>query len=75
MVLARTVAGDLAVAYLPGDGAIEVDMTRLAPSLAGRWFDPVRGRYTPIAGSIENEGIRRFVPLAKGDWVLILERK
>jgi len=74
MVLAKTAAGDLAVAYLPEGDAIEVDMSPLPAPLAARWFDPVRGRYTPLAGSIENKGTRRFMPPAKGDWVLLLQQ-
>jgi hypothetical protein len=73
MVLAKTATGDLAVAYLPDNDAIEVDMSPFSAPLAARWFDPVRGRYTPIAGSIENKGTHRFVPSAKGDWVLLLQ--
>jgi hypothetical protein len=73
MVLAKTAAGDLAVAYLPDNDAIEVDMSAFPAPLAARWFDPVRGRYTPIAGRIENQGTHRFVPPAKGDWVLLLQ--
>jgi len=42
--------------------------------LAARWFDPVRGRYSPISATIENRGARRFVPPANGDWVLLLQR-
>jgi hypothetical protein len=37
---------------------------RTACEAAARWFDPVRGRYNPIPGSIENRGTRRFVPPA-----------
>ena len=75
MVLAKTAAGDLAVAYLPDNDAIEVDLSRFPAPLAARWFDPVRGRYAPIAGQIENKGMHRFAPPAKGDWVLLLQRK
>ncbi len=75
MVLAKTAAGDLAVAYLPNNEAIEVDFSVFPAPLAGRWFDPVRGGYTPLSGRIANKGIHRFVPLAKGDWVLLLQRK
>jgi hypothetical protein len=74
MVLAKTAVGDLAVAYLPDNDVIEVDVSVFPAALAARWFDPVHGRYTPIAGSIENRGTRRFVPPAKGDWVLLLQQ-
>jgi hypothetical protein len=72
MVLARSAAGDLAVAYLPDNDALEVDMSAFPSPLAARWFDPVRGRYTAGASRIENQGVHRFAPPAKGDWVLLL---
>ncbi len=72
MVLAKTAAGDLAVAYLPDNDAIEIDLSSLQVPLAGRWFDPVSGRSTEIPGRIEDRGTRRFTPPAKGDWVLQL---
>jgi len=75
MVLARSAAGDLAVAYLPDNEAIEVNMSQFPAPLAGRWFDPVRGRYTPLPDRVANQGIHRFTPPANGDWVLLLERK
>jgi hypothetical protein len=75
MVLAKAAAGDLAVAYLPDNDAIEVDMSRFPAPLVARWFDPVRGHYTPVPRNIENKGLHRFVPPASGDWVLLLRRK
>jgi hypothetical protein len=74
MVLAKSAPGDLAVAYLPDNEAIEVDMAQFPASMNARWFDPVSGRYTPVGGSIVNQGIHRFAPQAKGDWVLRLTR-
>ena len=64
MVLAKSAAGDLAVAYLPENDGLEVDVSAFPAPLASRWFDPVRGRYTSIADGIENRGIHRFVPPA-----------
>lgn len=75
MVLAKTTAGDLAVAYLPDNEAIEVDMSGFPAPLTARWFDPVQARYTSLTGSILNQGTHRFVSSAKGDWVLLLQRK
>jgi hypothetical protein len=75
MVLARSAAGDLAVAYLPDNEAIEVDMSAFPASLTARWFDPVSGRYTLITDSIENKATHRFVPPVEGDWVLLLQRR
>ena len=75
MVLAKTAANDLAVAYLPDNEAIEVDMSSFPAPLVARWFDPVRGEYTPLSGKIENKGVHRFLRPAEGDWVLLLQRK
>lgn len=73
MVLARVAGRDQAVAYLPDNEAIEVDVSVFSAPLAARWFDPVRGRYRLQAGTIENRGVHRFTPPDKGDWVLLLE--
>ena len=75
MVLAKTASGDLAVAYLPDNEAIEVDLSVFPSSLAARWFNPVSGQYTPVTDNIENKGTHRFEPPAKGDWVLLLHAK
>ena len=74
MVLARSAAGDLAVAYLPNNEAIEIDVSVFPAALAARWFDPVHGRFSALTGSVENKGTRRFTPPAEGDWVLLLQR-
>jgi hypothetical protein len=71
MALARSAAGDLAVAYLPDNDAIEIAASAFARPTPARWFDPVRGRYTPAAGAVTDDGTRRFTPPAKGDWVLL----
>ena len=74
MVLAKTAAGDLAVAYLPNNEAIEIDVSAFPAPLNGRWFDPVQGGYTTIADRIENKGTSRLSPPAQGDWVLLFEK-
>jgi len=74
MVLARSAAGDLAVAYLPNNEAIDIDVSVFPASLNGRWFDPVHGRYTSIPGHVENTGSHRFTAPTEGDWVLLLQR-
>jgi len=75
MALAKSAAGDMAVAYLPNNEAIEVDLSGFAAPLAARWFDPVRGRYTALAGSVTDKRTQRFTPPAKGDWVLLLQQR
>ncbi|HOW71023.1 MAG TPA: DUF4038 domain-containing protein [Phycisphaerae bacterium] len=73
MVMAKTASGDLAVAYLPDNEAIELDLSAFSAPLTARWFDPIRGRYSPMPGRIENKGTHRFSPPANGDWVLVLQ--
>jgi hypothetical protein len=75
MVLAKFGSGDLAVAYLPDNETIELDLSHFPTPLTGRWFDPVRGRYTPLPDRITNRGTTRFKPPAKGDWVLLLQKR
>jgi hypothetical protein len=75
MVLAKTAAGDLAVAYLPDNEFIELDAQTLPNPLRARWFDPTNGRYLPIESPDPTLATRRFAPPRKGDWVLLLERE
>jgi len=75
MVLAKSAAGDVAAAYLPNNDAIEIDVSVFPAPLTASWFNPVDGRYTSITGPIENRGTHRFTPPAKGDWVLLLQRR
>lgn len=72
MVLARIPGSDHAVAYLPDNEAIEMDLSTFSAPLAVRWFDPVRGRFEPLRGSIAPPGVHRLAPPAKGEWVLTL---
>lgn len=73
MVLARATRGDFAVAYLPGNAAIEIDVAGFPSALKARWFDPVGGTFTPVAGRVANEGTHRFAVPGEQDWVLLLE--
>jgi len=74
MVLARAAAGDLAVAYLPGNEAIELEASVIPTPLRARWYDPVTGRYSPGALEPAKDGTPRFRTPGDGDWVLLLER-
>lgn len=73
-VLARSPERDSAVACLPDNEAIEVDLAAFSVPLAVRWFDPVRGRFAPESDRVKTPGVHRLAPPAKGDWVLALER-
>lgn len=72
MVLAKTPQGDLAVAYLPDNDAIEIDVSGFPLALAARWFNPVNNQFIKIESRIANKGSHRFTPPKKGDWVLEL---
>ncbi|HSA02758.1 MAG TPA: DUF4038 domain-containing protein, partial [Candidatus Paceibacterota bacterium] len=74
MVLAKSRASDLAVAYLPSNEVIEIDLSAFPSPLAARWFDPVQGRFVSIDGLVANAGYGRFTPPGSGDWVLLLQR-
>jgi hypothetical protein len=74
MVLAKTATGDLAVAYLPGNEAVELQASAFPSPLRARWFDPVRGGFTSIPDRIENRAAIRLSPPAEGDWVLLLQK-
>lgn len=73
MVLAKTATGDLGVAYLPHNDAIELDTSGFLSPLRARWFDPVRGRYISVSGTLENKASIRLSTPDDGDWVLLLE--
>ena len=59
---------------------ITVNMASLKAPATARWFDPVSGTYTAIAGSpFSNQGARQFTPPGnshndgESDWVLLLD--
>ncbi len=72
MALARSPGCDYAVAYLPDNEAIEVDLSTFSVPLTTRWFDPVRGHFDPTCGSVATPGVHRLAPPAPGEWVLAL---
>jgi hypothetical protein len=72
MVLAKVAGRDFAIAYLPDNDAIEVNMSAFSAPVAARWFDPIRGRSSPVTGGAPNRDLGRFQPPAKGDWVLVI---
>jgi hypothetical protein len=76
---ARTPDGTLAMAYVPSDRSVTVDLTRMSGPVMARWYDPTRGSFTAIGdGPLANEaGVSLHTPGAngdaEGDWVLVLE--
>jgi hypothetical protein len=71
--------GELAVAYLPRGGTIQVAMNRFAGQVAATWFDPTNGEHGPVERSpFANEGNCSFTTPGANtagdkDWVLVLE--
>ena len=73
MVLSKTANGDLAVAYLPDNDAINMDMSTFPAPMKTRWLDPTTGESQYISGRIVNSGIHTFARPGTGDWVLVLQ--
>ena len=73
MVLAKSAAGDLAVAYLPNNAAIQINMAGFPKPMRGQWFNPTNGNYTAIAQVIPNSGTQTLATPGAGDWVLLLD--
>jgi hypothetical protein len=73
MVLSKTAKGDLAVAYLPDNDSINVDMSAFPASMKAKWLNPTNDEFQDISGQISNSGIHTFVRPGTGDWVLVLQ--
>jgi hypothetical protein len=78
---ASTPDGTLAIAYLPDRRTVTVDLTRLRPTVTGRWFDPTNGSSTPIpAAALAKAGPVELAPpganaAGDNDWVLVLSAR
>ena len=64
----------MAVAYLPDNDQIAIDMSAFPGPMTVKWYDPVHGTYTSVPGSVPNEGEHSFARPGNGDWVLLLRR-
>lgn len=74
MAAAKSITGDLLVAYLPDNPAIELDMQNLAAGLSGKWFNPVTGKSIPVKEDLNHAGSQKFMRPGNGDWVLLLKK-
>jgi hypothetical protein len=73
MVLSKSASGDLAVAYLPDNPNITLDMSSFAGSMTARWFNPVTNNSQIELASVANVGSQTFVkPAGWTDAVLVL---
>ena len=75
MALAKSNTGGLAVAYLPDNNSIQINMGRFPAGMTGKWFNPTNNQYTDIAGTIPNSGTYTFNRPSTGDWLLLLNSK
>jgi hypothetical protein len=73
MVLSKTANGDLAVAYLPDNDVINLDMSAFPASMKAKWLNPRTDDFQYISGRIVNSGIHTFARPGTGDWVLVLQ--
>jgi Protein of unknown function (DUF4038)/Putative collagen-binding domain of a collagenase len=75
---AGTSDGKLAIAYLPSDQSVEVDMSKLSGPVQAQWYDPATGTFTPADGSpFADSGTLSFTHRGRNgdgeeDWVLVL---
>jgi hypothetical protein len=71
MAFARTPERDLAVAYLPDNAQIQLDLSSFQP-MSGRWFNPRDGLYSDLAQTLSPTIVTIPRPATSDDWVLIL---
>ncbi len=77
-VLAHTARGDLAVAYLPDQNGVDIDLSGFAAPVTTEWFDPTSGKYAAADSKpVLNQAAHHFTPPGKNsagddDWVLVL---
>ena len=72
MAFAQTANGDLGVAYLPDNDAIELDRKALPPEIKARWFNPRTGEFAAATMRGDTTATARFERPGAGDWVLLL---
>jgi Protein of unknown function (DUF4038)/Putative collagen-binding domain of a collagenase len=75
MVLARSATSDLAVAYLPDNAAITIDLSGFPAAIWWRWFNPRSGDAQEGRGSVSHAGQKMFErPAGWEDAVLVLRQ-
>ncbi|MBM3335507.1 DUF4038 domain-containing protein [Candidatus Sumerlaeota bacterium] len=52
MGLAKSASGDLAVAYLPDNAEITIEMRAFPAAMQAKWFSPTTGAYQTISGTV-----------------------
>jgi hypothetical protein len=78
---ARSDDSSFALAYLPTNHTVSVNLGRLSGDVIARWFDPTDGSVKEIEGSPFPKGTKRdFTPPDKNaaeesHWILLMENK
>jgi hypothetical protein len=76
MALAKSESGDLAVAYLPDNDEITVNMKAFSAPMRARWFNPMTGEYQAVWDSISVTDRHTFArPSGWQDAVLVLRKE
>jgi hypothetical protein len=71
--VARTLAGDWTVAYLPAGGTIQL-RTGATTDRSARWFDPRNGHWLAAEPALATAERLSFTAPSADDWVLDLRR-
>lgn len=69
VAIARSEEGNFAVAYVPQDRAIEVQLKQLPPRPQITWINPRDGTRSPAVGVVTETALQLPTPAA-GDWLL-----
>jgi hypothetical protein len=75
MVLAKSAAGDLAVAYLPDNPSITIDMSGFPNAMRCGWYNPKSGGSRRGESSINNTGQKTFERPAGWEDALLMLRQ
>jgi hypothetical protein len=73
LTAAATPDGGTAMAYLPSNRTITVDLSQLAKGHAKAWWYNPRTGGAVEAGSFATNGAVQFTPPSDGDWVIVLD--
>jgi hypothetical protein len=71
------VAGSTALIYLPANGSVTVDMSKMRGTTTAQWVDPTTGGLTLISSSLSNTGTHTFTSSTNNaggdpDWAVVL---
>ena len=74
MVLAKSPVGDLAVAYLPDNAEITIDMHAFPAPMRAEWFHPTTGVHQTIPRTVPRTGLHTFSRPANWEDALLVLR-